>query len=150
MSEYSQHASVTVTGKSWDERRVAEAGPAHALASATFSTTYAGDIEGESTCALLISYAGAGDAHVGGGGNSDELQSLVGPYTGYEQVTGTLAGRSGTFVLATAGEHSGGVARTDVTVVPESATGELVGLRGSGHYVADAMEYTLELDYDFS
>lgn len=141
MSEFTQQARITVTGKSWDEKRVVEADAVHAVASATFTTAYAGDLVGESTCALLINYVE---------GDAADPQSLAGPYVGYEQVSGTLAGRTGTFVLAAAGEHTGGVARTDVTVVPGSGTGELAGLRGSGHYAADAMEYTLTLDYYFS
>jgi hypothetical protein len=139
MTEYPHHASVTVTGKSWDESRVAEVDAVHAVARATFTTTYAGDVQGESTCCLLLCYVG---------GNPDKPETLVGPYVGYEQVTGTLAGRTGTFVLEERGEHSGGVARTEVRVVPDSGTGGLVGLRGEGTYAADAMEYTLTLDYD--
>jgi hypothetical protein len=139
MTQYANHASITVTGKSWDESRIAEVDPAHAIARATFTTTYAGDADGESTCFLLLSYVG---------GDPDKPETLVGPYVGYEQVSATLAGRSGTFVLEERGEHTGGVARTEVRVVPDSGTGELAGLRGEGSYAADAMEYTLTLDYD--
>lgn len=137
---FGKHATITITGKTWEEKRIAEADAVHAVASATFTTAYAGDVEGESTCGLLISYLD---------GDPSDPHSLVGPYTGYEQVRGTLAGRTGTFVLAVSGDHRGGVARTDVSVVPGSGTGDLAGLRGSGHYAADAMEYTMELDYDF-
>lgn len=139
MAEYTKHARITVTGKSWDESRVAEVDPVHAIARATFTTTYGGDAEGESICCLMLSYVG---------GVAERPETLVGPYLGYEQVTGTLGGRSGTFVLEERGEHSGGVARTDVRVVPGSGTGELAGLRGEGSYAAAAMEYTLTLDYD--
>lgn len=138
MSEYSQHATITITGTSWEEKRIAEADSVHAVASATFTTTWSGDATGESVCGLLICYLD---------GDPEDPSSLVGPYTGYEHVRGTLDGRTGTFVLATSGDHSGGVARTDVTVVPGSGTGELAGLRGAGHYNADAMQYTMELDY---
>jgi hypothetical protein len=140
MSEYTQHAAIVVTGTSWEEKRIVEAGGAHAVAAATFTTSYAGDLVGESTCGLMISYIG---------GDPDDPGSLVGPYAGYEQVSGTLAGRTGTFVLAASGDHSGGVARTEVRVVPGSGTAELAGLRGQGHYAADAMEYKMELWYDF-
>jgi hypothetical protein len=139
MTEYPKHASITVTAKSWDEARVAEVDPVHAVARATFTTSYSGDAEGESTCCLLLSYVG---------GDPDKPETMIGPYVGYEQVTATLAGRRGTFVLEERGEHRGGVARTDVRVVPDSGTGELAGLRGEGSYAADAMEYTLTLDYD--
>jgi len=139
MSEYRKHATVTITAKSWDESRVAEVDAQHAIARATFTTSYAGDIEGESTCCLLLSYVD---------GDPDKPQTMVGPYVGYEQVTGTLAGRTGTFVLEERGEHSGGVATTEVRVVPDSGTGELASLRGEGSYAADAMEYTMTLNYD--
>lgn len=135
------HATITITGKSWDESSVAGSDPAHAIARATFTTAYAGDLVGESTCALLICYVG---------GDPSDPTTLVGPYSGYERVTGTLDGRSGSFVFAATGEHSGGVARTAVTIVAESGTGELAGISGSGSYAADATEYTMELDYDLA
>lgn len=138
---YMPTATVTITGKSWDEKRIAETDGSHAVASATFTTEYAGDIVGTSTCGLLIAYVD---------GDPADPQSLVGPYTGYEHVTGTLAGRSGSFVFATRGNHDGGVAATEVEVVAKSGTGELAGLTGTGSYSADAMTYTLTLDYELS
>jgi hypothetical protein len=138
---FAHHATVMITGKSWEEKNLAQSDGAHAVAQAVFTTEYRGDIVGESTCGLLLSYVD---------GDPSDPHSLIGPYVGYEHVTGTLAGRSGTFVLAASGRHSGGVARTEVSVVPGSGTGELSGLRGSGSYAADAMEYELTLDYDWS
>jgi len=132
-------ATITVTAKTWDESRAAEADPVHAVATALFTTAYAGDLVGQSTCALTICYVD---------GDPADPHSLVGPYTGYEQVTGVLAGRRGSFVLSARGDHRGGVARTDVEIVEGSGTGELAGIRGSGHYAADAMEYTLTLGYE--
>jgi hypothetical protein len=132
-------ATVTITGKTWDEHREAEISGPHAVARATFTTEWAGDISGTSTCWLLISYVD---------GDPADPQSLVGPYVGYELVDATIGGRRGTFVLAASGDHRGGVARTDVRVVEGSGTGELAGIRGSGGYAAEAMQYTLELDYE--
>ena len=51
------------------------------------------------------------------------------------------------------GASLAGVVQTtapEVRVVPESGTGELVGLLGAGSYAAAAMEYTMKLAYDFS
>ena len=70
-------------------------------------------------------------------------------YVAIEQATGTLHGRSGSFVL----QHSGTMARGEgqlvITVVPDSGTGELVGLAGEmtitivdGKHFYD-FEYTL-------
>jgi len=133
------HATITVKAKSWDESRVGELDPSHAIAQARFTTDWSGDAEGESVCWLLISYVD---------GDPTDPQTLIGPYTGYEQVTGALAGRRGAFVLAVGGHHGEAVARTDVRVVSGSATGELAGLQGTGSYAATGMEYTLELDYE--
>lgn len=132
-------ATITITAKTWDEARDGEIDPQHAIARATFTTDWTGDITGTSTCWLLISYV-AGDA--------DKPETLEGPYVGYEQVRATIDGKHGTFVLAAGGEHTGAVARTAVTIVAGSGTGELEGIRGSGSYAADAMQYTLMLDYE--
>ncbi len=94
---------------------------------------------GSSTCWLLIAYVA---------GAADKPETLEGPYVGYEQVEATVDGKHGTFVLAASGSHTGAVARTDVTIVAGSGTGELAGISGSGSYAADAMQYTLTLDYE--
>jgi len=51
-------------------------------------------------------------------------------YVAMEQVTGTLDGRSGTFVLQHSGTMTRGEPSLSVTVVPDSGTGELTGLSG--------------------
>jgi Protein of unknown function (DUF3224) len=47
-----------------------------------------------------------------------------------ELVTGTLDGRSGTFILHHRGVMTRGVPELSVAVVPDSGTGELTGLAG--------------------
>jgi hypothetical protein len=51
-------------------------------------------------------------------------------YVAIERVIGTLAGRTGTFALQHSGTMNRGVPEQSVTVVPDSGTGELVGLSG--------------------
>jgi len=51
-------------------------------------------------------------------------------YVALERVTGTLGGRSGSFVLQHSGTMTRGEAQLSVTVVPDSGTGELAGLTG--------------------
>ncbi len=71
-------------------------------------------------------------------------------YVAIEQVTGSLHGRSGTFVLQHSGTMTRGAPQLAVSVVPDSGTGELAGLAGTMTIsVADArhsydFEYTLE------
>jgi hypothetical protein len=52
-------------------------------------------------------------------------------YVAIEQVTGSLHGRSGTFVLQHSGTMTRGAPQQIVSVVPDSGTGELVGLTGT-------------------
>jgi hypothetical protein len=52
-------------------------------------------------------------------------------YVAVERVTGTLAGRSGSFVLQHSGTMDRGRSGLTVSVVPDSGTGELTGLSGT-------------------
>ena len=58
-----------------------------------------------------------------------DVQGSAG-YVAIERVTGTLGGRSGTFALQHHGIMDRGAQSLLIKVVPDSATGELVGLRG--------------------
>ncbi len=71
-------------------------------------------------------------------------------FVGIERVTGTVAGRSGTFLLQDAGTVDGHVVRGDWFVIPGSGTGGLAGLRGEGGFRADLGEGAqVHLDYWF-
>ena len=52
-------------------------------------------------------------------------------YVAMERVTGTLAGRTGTFVLQHSGTMTHGALQLSITVVPDSGTGQFTGLAGS-------------------
>jgi hypothetical protein len=70
-------------------------------------------------------------------------------YVAMEQVIGTLQGRRGTFVLQHSGTMTRGNGQLTLTVVPDSGTGDLVGLSGAmqidmtGGKHAYVFEYTL-------
>jgi hypothetical protein len=51
-------------------------------------------------------------------------------YVALERVDGTLRGRTGTFALQHSGTMTRGVPQLSITVVPDSGTGQLVGLTG--------------------
>jgi hypothetical protein len=52
-------------------------------------------------------------------------------YVAMERVAGTLHGRGGTFALQHSGTMTRGTPQLSVTVVPDSGTGELIGLVGT-------------------
>lgn len=51
-------------------------------------------------------------------------------YVAIERVTGTLAGRKGSFVLQHSGTMTRGAQHLVISVVPDSGTGELTGIAG--------------------
>lgn len=95
--------------------------------------TITGDIEGEVADRWLMSYAADGTAR----------------FVGLTRVTGTVAGRTGTFVLQHTGRFDAEGLNTDFTVVPGSGTGELSGISGAGSFVhtgqdGEPTRYTFE------
>ena len=71
-------------------------------------------------------------------------------YVALDRVACRLGGRSGSFVLAHHGTVSAAGAETAASVVPDSATAELKGLRGRGSIsVAEDGTHTLTLEYEF-
>jgi hypothetical protein len=52
-------------------------------------------------------------------------------YVAVERVSGTLNGRSGTFILQHTATMNRGVPQLSITVVPDSGTGQLTGITGS-------------------
>jgi hypothetical protein len=81
-----------------------------------FQKQFHGDLQATSVVQMLS----AGTAVKGSAG-----------YVAIERVVGTLAGRAGTFILQHSGTMNRGQASLSVTVVPDSGTGELAGLRGT-------------------
>ena len=61
---------------------------------------------------------------------STDVEGSAG-YVAMERVTGTLNGHSGAFTLQHSGTMTRGSQQLSVTVVPDSGTGELVGLAGT-------------------
>ena len=71
-------------------------------------------------------------------------------YVTIERVTGTLAGRTGVFLLQVSGIIEGGQIKGDWFVVPGSGVGELAGLRGEGGFQGDVGDGApVHLDYWF-
>jgi len=74
-----------------------------------------------------------------------------GAYVAIEKVTGTLKGRSGSFVLQHSGIMTQNVPQLTIAVVPDSGTGQLKGLSGKMNIniAADGM-HSYEFDYTLS
>ncbi|GAB2640947.1 DUF3224 domain-containing protein [Nocardia goodfellowii] len=126
-------ATGTIESKSWDQTEYADAGAGvPKLATAQGFDVYRGDFEGEAHWQGLMC------AFTDGSGTFDSLQ----------RTTGTLDGRSGSFVLRMSGTFAAtGDSRADWSVVPGSGTGELADISGTGGYVSSAGATTYTLVY---
>lgn len=69
-------------------------------------------------------------------------------YVAIERVDGSLNGRKGSFVLQHNGVMTRGLPQLSVTVVPDSATGDLVGLAGS--FKIDIVDKKHFYDFQYS
>ena len=68
-------------------------------------------------------------------------------YVAIEQATGTLHGRRGTFVLQHNGTMARGAGQLTITVVPDSGTGQLVGLAGAMSITIVDGKHSYEFEY---
>ena len=71
-------------------------------------------------------------------------------YVAIEQVTGTIAGRAGTFILQHSGTMNRGTPTLTLTVVPDSASGELTGLTGDMQIDITAGKHFYRFDYELA
>jgi hypothetical protein len=68
-------------------------------------------------------------------------------YSAIEQVTGTLGGRTGTFMLQHTGVMNRGAPSLVITVVPDSGTGELTGISGTMNIIIEGGTHSYTFDY---
>ena len=68
-------------------------------------------------------------------------------YVAMEQIDGKLNGHSGTFALQHTGTMNRGAAQLSVTVVPDSATGELTGLSGRMEIIIADGKHSYDFEY---
>ena len=68
-------------------------------------------------------------------------------YVAIERVAGVLNGKQGTFILQHNGTMNRGAPSLAVTVVPDSGTGELVGLEGEFTIIIEEGKHSYEFAY---
>ena len=107
-------ATAEVTG--WDEHDYDLTEGLPRLAEIKIDNAYRGDLEATGSSRGQMVYRNDNHAE----------------FTALERVSGRLGDRTGTFVVRTGGVFESGIVIYDWTIVPGSATGELVGLTGGG------------------
>ena len=94
-----------------------------------------GEIEGTSTGQMLT----GGDVNTGSAG-----------YVAMEKFTGTVKGRKGTLILQHSATMTSGKGDLSITVVPDSGTGDLKGIRGKLTIRIENGKHFYDLEYGLS
>jgi hypothetical protein len=100
----------------------------------TIDKLFHGDIEGTSKGEMLT----AGTATKGSAG-----------YVAMERVSGALQGRKGSFVLQHTATMNRGVPSLSISVVPDSGTGQLLGIAGTLSILIENGEHSYVFEYWF-
>ena len=96
---------------------------------------FSGDVVGASEAQMLAAFTGT----PGSAG-----------YVAIEHFTGSVNGKSGSFVLQHNGVMDKGDARLTVTIVPDSGTGELAGISGTMTIDNDEGQHSYVLDCELA
>jgi hypothetical protein len=103
-----------------------------ALGRMTIDKQFHGDLEGTSKGRMLTGMT--------------DVKGSAG-YVAIEKVSGTLKGRSGTFILQHTGTMNRGVPHLTITVVPDSGTGQLAGITGDFKVIIADGKHSYEFEY---
>jgi hypothetical protein len=120
--------------KSYSPTTFDEMSGAPSLMEVQVTETFSGDIQGEGTARVVQAARRDGSAS----------------FAGMERVRGSIAGRSGSFLLAVSGTVAGKDMQAQWSVVSGSGTDGLKGLRGQGGFEAKLGDHgAVWLDYSF-
>lgn len=115
---------------SWDEKEYDKAAGQPKFTHARITHELSGGVEGEASICYLMVY------------RPDESANFVGLVT----ITGTIDGRTGSFVMQDVGTFENGVAKGRWTILPGLARGGLRNIRGDGHFAAHGKNASYFLD----
>jgi hypothetical protein len=131
MTDGKSHARGRTEVKSYVPTACDEVADGPSLVEVRATETFRGDIEGEGSFRVI-----------------QAVRDGQASFAGIERVRGSIAGRSGTFLLQVAGTLVGKDVDADWFVVPGSGTGDLATLRGEGGFKAQLGEQgAVWLDY---
>jgi hypothetical protein len=99
----------------------------------TIDKQFQGDLVGTSKGQMLMA-------------SSESVKNSAG-YVAIEKVTGALNGRRGSFYLQHNGVMTRGAGELTITVIPDSGTDELVGLRGKMNIIIAEGQHAYEFEY---
>ena len=99
------------------------------------SKTFHGDMSGSSEAQMIAAFTGT----PGSAG-----------YVAVEHFTGSVDGKTGSFVMQHSGTMNRGDAQLTVTIVPDSGSGDLTGISGTLDIENDDGQHSYVLNYEFA
>ncbi len=117
---------------SWDEKTLHQLTGDQKITLASVGNDIEGDVTGECRQELVMYYRPDGTASV----------------LGLLHISGSVAGRTGSFAVESVGGYDGTVGSGDLRVIPGSGTGELSQIRGTGASRATSEDVTCVLTVD--
>ncbi|RMI29916.1 DUF3224 domain-containing protein [Nocardia stercoris] len=120
MPTTTNRATGTITVHKYEPEAYEQPAAGPVLSKIHVEESFSGDIAGDGVVEFLQSSTADGGAS----------------FVGIERVTGSVAGRAGTFLLQDNGTVANGIVAGEWFVIPGSGTGDLTGLRGTGGFTA--------------
>ena len=117
---------------SWDEKTLRQVTPDRKITLASVENEIEGDVIGECHQELVMYYRPDGTASV----------------LGLLHISGSVAGRTGSFAVESLGGYDGTVATGELRIIPGSGSGELSQIRGTGATRATREDVTCVLTVD--
>ena len=108
-------------------------GAGAAVGRMTIDKQFQGDLVGTSKGQMLMA--------------SSSVQGSAG-YVAIEKVEGTLNDRRGSFYLQHSGTMTRGAGELTITVIPDTGTDQLAGLRGKMQIIIEGGKHSYEFDYE--
>ena len=122
----------------WDEVNCGEAVNNMQLSRVSVIYAASGAINGNFDVWYLLHYTNydSGDQH-----------NATTTYIGYLTFTGSINGKSGSFVLDDKGTYTPAGPVSELTIKTDTGTGDFKGISGTGKYFAEGEKMIIEIDY---
>ena len=129
--------SGTYTLKKWEETPYDVIEKRMKATRASVEYAFSGDLEGSAKVEHLMFYTFFDDK---------DPHKADAQYVGVMRIIGKMKGKSGSFAVKDSGAYGSGLAKSALSIIPGSGTGELSGISGIGSYKADQSGWTWEFD----
>jgi hypothetical protein len=125
----------------WDEKTYDQITADKKLTKAAVELAFTGEIEGTAHVVWLMYYKHS---------DEEDQHNASAMFMGLMRFDGTLNGKRGTFIMDDRGTFDKGMLNGNLTILPDSGTGDFAGIAGNAKYHSNASDVAFEIEYDLS